>query len=399
MGLKKRFQKAEEGIQEKAGKASGEEYTNDTPTDGSGLADDIARIVSDLKAISKEIEKNSDGLKDVALKNADRFGKLYYHLSEVEHNMIHDTYYMHKFEKSFITNAFGELKKDEDFKKRFLRLIKGLDRESIDVLVTMFNRLEKVYWAPEDVHLDIYTREEKLKLRELKEKFTDKIMQISGGLYYYSGYYLPVNGFEDSVFYYRHGIGELKDPGKIKNRDIIDAGGYIGDSVLILSPLTNGTVYSFEAVRKNFELMQKTIELNSVENAVLVNKALGDKKGRVKITVAGSSSTVGNCAGIKSEETETADCITLDEFVSQNNAEIGLIKADIEGAEQSFLRGAEKTIKEQKPTLLISIYHNLDDLLDIKPMIEDWNLGYSFRIYRPVIRKVIAETLLIAEAQ
>lgn len=73
--------------------------------------------------------------------------------------------------------------------------------------------------------------------------------------------------------------------------------------------------------------------------------------------------------------------------MDEHKLDVGMIKVDIEGAEQSFLKGAKKTISEQKPTLLISIYHNLDDLMAIKPMIEEWNLGYKFRIYRPVIKK------------
>lgn len=135
--------------------------------------------------------------------------------------------------------AFGDVKKDEDFEKKFLKLIKNLDKESVDTLITIFNRIEKIYWAPENVHLDLYTQEEKKKLRELKENFTDKIMKISNGLYYYDGFYLPANQFEDSVFYYKHGIDSLKTLDKIRGNDIIDAGGYIGDSILILSPLTD----------------------------------------------------------------------------------------------------------------------------------------------------------------
>lgn len=55
---------------------------------------------------------------------------------------------------------------------------------------------------------------------------------------------------------------------------------------------------------------------------------------------------------------EEISIITLDSFVEENNIRVGLIKVDIEGSEQDFLKGAEKTIKTQKPFLLISIYHN-----------------------------------------
>ena len=68
-----------------------------------------------------------------------------------------------------------------------------------------------------------------------------------------------------------------------------------------------------------------------------------------------------------------------------------------EGAEQEFLRGAINTIKKYKPILLISIYHSIDDFLDIKPMIESWDLGYHFEIVKPVDGSIMFETMLIAE--
>ncbi len=94
---------------------------------------------------------------------------------------------------------------------------------------------------------------------------------------------------------------------------------------------------------------------------------------------------------------EEIEITTLDKFVKENNLNVGLIKVDIEGAEQDFLKGALNTIKTQKPTLLLSIYHSMDDYLSIKPFIESLNLGYRFRVYHPDDGKVMFETLLICE--
>lgn len=69
----------------------------------------------------------------------------------------------------------------------------------------------------------------------------------------------------------------------------------------------------------------------------------------------------------------------------------------MEGFEQPFLRGAIETIKEQKPVLIISIYHNYSDFFEIKPMIENLNLGYKFRIIKNRFNSVIGETKLLAE--
>ncbi|HHU71606.1 MAG TPA: FkbM family methyltransferase, partial [Clostridiales bacterium] len=89
---------------------------------------------------------------------------------------------------------------------------------------------------------------------------------------------------------------------------------------------------------------------------------------------------------------------TLDSYVNENNLNVGLIKVDIEGAEQDFLDGAIETIIQYRPILIISIYHSLDDFFNIKPKLEALNLGYTFKIYRPILkRSIISETLLIAE--
>lgn len=91
----------------------------------------------------------------------------------------------------------------------------------------------------------------------------------------------------------------------------------------------------------------------------------------------------------------------MDKYVAQNNIQVGLIKVDIEGFEQNFLKGAEQTIKSQRPILLISIYHNYDDFYKIKPMIEGWNLGYDFSLFQGVQNSgpIAVETLLVCETR
>jgi hypothetical protein len=69
----------------------------------------------------------------------------------------------------------------------------------------------------------------------------------------------------------------------------------------------------------------------------------------------------------------------------------------LEGYERNFLLGAEKTIKEQRPALSISIYHNYEDFFTIKPLIESWNLGYAFKVLKPLDGRIMAETILLAE--
>jgi hypothetical protein len=51
---------------------------------------------------------------------------------------------------------------------------------------------------------------------------------------------------------------------------------------------------------------------------------------------------------------------------------------DIEGAELGALRGAERTLREFRPRLAISVYHREDDLVEIPRYLDGLGLGYEF---------------------
>lgn len=88
---------------------------------------------------------------------------------------------------------------------------------------------------------------------------------------------------------------------------------------------------------------------------------------------------------------------TLDNYVFNHpEINVGLIKVDIEGMEQKFLKGAIETIRKFKPILILSIYHNWSDFLHIKTQLESLNLGYKFMISKPTSGAIILETELLA---
>lgn len=279
------------------------------------------------------------------------------------------------------------------FEERFRKLISGLPEESVGILANMLARLKLIKNA--NTKLDLYTPEEKIALKQL-EAYNRSIFKISDSLYCYKNYLLPIKHFEASVFFYRHGLDVLKHPERFMDKAILDVGAFVGDSALIFSPLTKDKVYSFEASSENYNLLLKTIELNNLKNIVPVKAAVGAEKSIIEMKFNGSGTT-SSIISSEPKYIETSEVIKIDDYVKENNLKVGLIKVDIEGAEQEFLKGAMQTIIEQKPTLLISIYHNIDDFLDIKPLIESWGLGYSFSIYQPIINNISTETLLVCE--
>lgn len=311
-------------------------------------------------------------------------------------NSVAQKFYQNSFEQSFL-KPFIQYMKHPDFNEKYLKLISNLPEEDVFTINNIIRRIQIVTAYPNNAKINIYNTEEQKQRKNLFDNFFNKILKVNDELYVYGKYKLPVNHFEPCVFYYKHGMETLKNTDRIRQQNIIDAGGFIGDSALVLSSYTEKKIYSFEAIPANLQKMQKTIELNSLSNVIPVNKALYSKKTELEFNICDSASSSVKLEAIPEGEKVKVQAIALDEFVKEHNLDVGLIKVDLEGAEQEFLQGALNTIKEQKPTLLFSIYHKPEDFFEIKPILESLNLGYKFRIYNPVDFAIEIETLLIAE--
>ncbi|MDR1433239.1 MAG: FkbM family methyltransferase [Puniceicoccales bacterium] len=278
------------------------------------------------------------------------------------------------------------------FKERYLKLLRGLDSDSILTVHKILSRLQRAI-AGELILTDAH--EEKI-LAKITVNMQNNIIK-AGDCFACMGYFLPINSFEPSIFYHKLHMNTLATLDKIASKCILDIGAYVGDSALILSPYTREKVFSFEPVPTLYELLLKTIEMNDLQNVVPVNIGLGDRNETRNAYLQGPGSSFVRHIDLTCSISDSVQVTTVDTFVEKNNLQIGLIKADIEGFEQYMLRGAEKTIKSQKPTLMICIYHNESDFFDIKPLLESWNLGYKFRIVKAIDGNVFSETMLIAE--
>jgi FkbM family methyltransferase len=204
-------------------------------------------------------------------------------------------------------------------------------------------------------------------------------------------YILPINHFEPVVFYHKYGIQELPSYVKesINGKDIIDAGAFIGDSALILNELKPRRIYEFEPLRENIQLLNKTIELNNLRTVVVVGKALASKKGISYIIPLSSGSFISGYG-------EKIQLITLDDFFSKNSLNVGLIKIDVEGYEPEVIKGAENTIKNEKPVLIVSLYHTGEEFFEIPKLLKSWVPEYTFRFLNLNHTHATFERVLIA---
>lgn len=295
-----------------------------------------------------------------------------------------------------LRESFFKEMADIDIATAYRELVRGLDAESAQTVCTILSRI-KYMENTEFLEVPLFSEEEEHQIKELNKRFRPNILQINEECFAYQHYLLPSKAIGTSVLYFQHEMRHLTTLDSIGDKAIIDVGAYIGDSALLFSHLFAGEIHSFEPIDKNYRLLLKTIELNKASRIIPVKLGLASSAREVTFHMHDdcSSESVPSWA----KETETVNLITLDDYVAEHNLQVGLIKVDIEGAEQDFLKGAEKTIKNQKPILIISLYHNAYDFFQIKPLIESWNLGYTFKISRPSDGLILVETVLLAEVK
>ena len=175
-----------------------------------------------------------------------------------------------------------------------------------------------------------------------------------------------------------------KDKEFLKDKNIIDAGAFRGDTSLPLSPITNKNIYAFEPFDESFEGLKKNIAANNIKNIIPVKKSLGNINGERTLYLAGDNAQ-GITSNPNAREYDTelkVEEITVDKFVEENNLDVGYITIDVEGAEMDLLEGALNTIKTQRPILTISIYHKVTDFFEIIPWIDDLGLDYEFNVVK-----------------
>lgn len=276
-------------------------------------------------------------------------------------------------------------------------LYKGLSKEDIASLKELWER--NIHIIPESEYMkkktyllkrdDIYTNEEQKAQKEILKTYTE----------IKNKYILPDEEvYEIPVFYYEHGLKNMfpKYLEWINKGDILDLGGYIGDSALVLSKYTSQKIYTVEMNVKNIEKMKEVFDSNKVgKNITIIQGAVSDKNDIVSCYGDGSHGTLNKMNNTELyQEHSGINVYTVDYLVDEYSMKPRFLKLDVEGNEYKTIKGAEKTIRRYKPILAISIYHTPEDFLHIKPMIESWNLGYSFHFenhnpFDPVYEKML----------
>lgn len=143
-----------------------------------------------------------------------------------------------------------------------------------------------------------------------------------------------------------------------------DIGANIGFYSLIASRLVgDGTVVAFEPLPDNQEAIRRNLALNEVANVELIGIALSDREGQAELEIHASPTwakldTSGDTSFKRDSEVSgqvRVDVSTMDAQL-EHVAAPDLVKMDIEGAEVAALRGADRLLRERRPTLICELH-------------------------------------------
>ena len=156
------------------------------------------------------------------------------------------------------------------------------------------------------------------------------------------------------------------------NQVFVDVGAYIGDTTLDYIKIYNNykKIYCYEITNYTMAILKNN--LSEYKNIVYKNKAVSCENSIMYLKnslVNSSANQVDNNGEI---EIET---VSLDNDILEK---IDMIKMDIEGSEYNALIGAKNHIINDNPILLISVYHNNEDLWKLPKLIYEYNNNYNF---------------------
>jgi len=144
---------------------------------------------------------------------------------------------------------------------------------------------------------------------------------------------------------------------------MIDIGANLGLHSLYTAHIVGpgGHIYAFEPIPSNIRLMKRNIQLNKFDERITVVEAALSNSDEPFIEMSIPADGIAVAAAInKNSQTGLGVVkvknIHLDDYVKEKKLRPRLIKIDVEGAEHEVLKGAEKTLTELRPVLLIEVH-------------------------------------------
>jgi FkbM family methyltransferase len=167
---------------------------------------------------------------------------------------------------------------------------------------------------------------------------------------------------------------------------VVDGGANCGIYTVVAAKLVgpSGVIFSFEPGREAFSTLETNVQLNGLANVRPCQTALSDRLGTAVLyhhPEGPNSFSLGPPDAGKPTFEEVALC-SLDHIMPEELVPgIGLIKLDVEGAEELVLRGARSILARSHPTVIFEMHSLAAQRLGLDP-VGSWSLlsslGYKF---------------------
>ena len=252
-------------------------------------------------------------------------------------------------------------------------------QNSLENFLNNFN-----YWGTlnkdQGIYEELYNRSISLKdhiddyiwLYNKLEDYRSKKILFSVLNNWYNFDFTSLNNAREEVYNHYFDLDIIKCN---ENEVIADLGAYTGDTILDYFKnygVNYKSIYCFEITDKTFNILKNNLKY--YKNINFIKKAISDKEETLYLNENKIDSSANKV--IETKTNNKIETTTLDNSI---NEKLTLIKMDIEGYEQKALLGAEKHIKNDHPKLLISVYHNHEDLWKIPMIIK--NMNDSYKLY------------------
>lgn len=138
---------------------------------------------------------------------------------------------------------------------------------------------------------------------------------------------------------------------------VVEVGANMGAHTLALASLAS-LVYAFEPQRFMFQTLCANLALNSVDNVIPKQAAVGRESGAVKIPCLDPRVEQNfGCLSLRTPHAggDFVPCTTLDSLVFPR---LDLLKLDCEGSELAVLEGAQQTLLHHRPWIYLEFAEN-----------------------------------------
>lgn len=162
----------------------------------------------------------------------------------------------------------------------------------------------------------------------------------------------------------------------------VDAGANIGFLSLVAGAKIGkaGAVHAFEPFPSTFQILQKNKDINKYVQMNLYPFALGNETATQTIYNENENRGGASLVNHVSDKGIKIDVKKLDDVLPEKT--VNVIKIDVEGYEFEVLKGAEKTIKKDRPKLIIEYSVDRNNTIASVEMFQ-WlqNLGF-YKFYK-----------------